>query len=50
MPSPDYMDKQAELKWQMRTVLMDWIIEVHSKFRILLADRLVSFDHSTSSG
>jgi G2/mitotic-specific cyclin 1/2 len=35
MPAADYMDKQAELKWQMRTVLMDWIIEVHAKFRLL---------------
>lgn len=35
MPAADYMEKQVELKWQMRTVLMDWIIEVHSKFRLL---------------
>ena len=35
MPAADYMEKQVELKWQMRTVLMDWIIEVHAKFRLL---------------
>ncbi|EIW71296.1 hypothetical protein TREMEDRAFT_37727 [Tremella mesenterica DSM 1558] len=35
MPSPDYMDKQSELQWPMRRVLMDWIIEVHTKFRLL---------------
>ena len=35
MPDPDYMDSQNELHWQMRTILMDWLIEVHSKFRLL---------------
>ncbi|WWD00554.1 hypothetical protein V866_007488 [Kwoniella sp. B9012] len=35
MPDSDYMDKQAELQWKMRAILMDWIIEVHAKFRLL---------------
>ncbi|WVQ76088.1 hypothetical protein IAR50_005727 [Cryptococcus sp. DSM 104548] len=35
MPRADYMDNQAELEWKMRQILMDWIIEVHSKFRLL---------------
>ena len=35
MPDPLYMDAQAELQWKMRTILMDWLIEVHSKFRLL---------------
>lgn len=35
MPSAVYMDKQSELQWPMRRVLMDWMIEVHSKFRLL---------------
>ena len=35
MPDPKYMDAQTELHWQMRTILMDWLIEVHSKFRLL---------------
>ncbi|OWZ32972.1 G2/mitotic-specific cyclin 1/2 [Cryptococcus neoformans c45] len=35
MPDPEYMDNQAELQWKMRQILMDWIIEVHSKFRLL---------------
>ncbi|WWC86938.1 uncharacterized protein L201_001818 [Kwoniella dendrophila CBS 6074] len=35
MPEADYMDKQAELQWKMRAILMDWLIEVHSKFRLL---------------
>ncbi|KAK8847391.1 hypothetical protein IAR55_005249 [Kwoniella newhampshirensis] len=35
MASPDYMDKQDELQWKMRAILMDWLIEVHGKFRLL---------------
>ncbi len=35
MPNPEYMNKQAELQWKMRGILMDWLIEVHSKFRLL---------------
>ncbi|WVW78488.1 hypothetical protein I302_100443 [Kwoniella bestiolae CBS 10118] len=35
MADADYMDKQAELQWKMRAILMDWIIEVHAKFRLL---------------
>ncbi|KAL7418978.1 G2/mitotic-specific cyclin [Cryptotrichosporon argae] len=33
--NPDYMDKQDELEWPMRVILMDWLIEVHNKFRLL---------------
>ncbi|KAK4683426.1 G2/mitotic-specific cyclin 2, partial [Tremellales sp. Uapishka_1] len=35
MPNAYYMEKQTELQWKMRAILMDWIIEVHSKFRLL---------------
>ncbi|EPX73446.1 G2/M B-type cyclin Cdc13 [Schizosaccharomyces octosporus yFS286] len=35
MPSPTYMDRQRELAWKMRGILTDWIIEVHSRFRLL---------------
>ena len=35
MPNAHYMDKQSELQWKMRAILMDWLIEVHSKFRLL---------------
>jgi hypothetical protein len=35
MPNPQYMSMQAELQWKMRSVLMDWLIEVHCKFRLL---------------
>lgn len=29
------MDIQPELQWKMRSILIDWLIEVHSKFRLL---------------
>ena len=29
------MDNQSELQWKMRTILVDWLIEVHSKFHLL---------------
>lgn len=35
MPSPDYMDFQEELRWAMRSVLIDWIIDVHFKLSLL---------------
>lgn len=35
MADADYMDRQDELQWKMRGILNDWIIEVHSKFRLL---------------
>ncbi|CAG8803569.1 20460_t:CDS:2, partial [Cetraspora pellucida] len=34
-PRPDYMDQQNELSWKMREILVDWLIEVHNKFRLL---------------
>jgi len=35
MPSPDYMASQREVDWQMRGVLVDWLIDIHGKFRLL---------------
>lgn len=35
LPLPDYMDRQKELQWKMRGILVDWLIEVHTKFRLL---------------
>jgi Cyclin, N-terminal domain/Cyclin, C-terminal domain len=35
LPNPHYMDNQAEIKWSMRTVLMDWVIQVHHRFNLL---------------
>ncbi|KAK3842337.1 MAG: cyclin-like protein [Linnemannia gamsii] len=35
MPDPRYMDTQRELAWKMRSVLVDWLAEVHNKFKLL---------------
>ncbi|KAF9356169.1 G2/mitotic-specific cyclin [Mortierella sp. AD094] len=35
MPDPHYMDTQKELAWKMRGVLIDWLAEVHYKFKLL---------------
>ncbi|KAF2223010.1 cyclin-like protein [Elsinoe ampelina] len=35
LPNPDYMDLQGELEWKMRGILVDWLLEVHSRFRLL---------------
>ena len=42
MADPDYMTRQAELTWSMRTILMEWLIEVHSKFRLLPETLLIA--------
>jgi len=35
MANPDYMENQAELEWKMRGILVDWLLEVHTRFRLL---------------
>lgn len=35
MPNGSYMDTQGEIDWNMRGVLVDWLIDIHSKFRML---------------
>ncbi|KAK9769208.1 putative Cyclin-like protein [Seiridium cardinale] len=35
LPSPHYMDIQTEIQWSMRSVLMDWVIQVHGRFNLL---------------
>ncbi len=35
MPNPEYMDHQEDLEWKMRGILIDWLIEVHTRFRLL---------------
>ncbi|KAF2233424.1 hypothetical protein EV356DRAFT_209909 [Viridothelium virens] len=34
-PNPHYMDNQAEIQWSMRSVLMDWLVQVHHRFQLL---------------
>lgn len=35
LPLPDYMANQAEIQWSMRSVLMDWLVQVHFRFALL---------------
>lgn len=35
MANPDYMNNQPDLQWQMRGILVDWLLEVHTRFRLL---------------
>lgn len=35
MPNHAYMRSQVSLEWRMRGILVDWLIEVHAKFRLL---------------
>ena len=35
MPNPNYMEHQEDLEWKMRGILVDWLIEVHTRFRLL---------------
>ncbi|GAA6063576.1 hypothetical protein JCM10212_003155 [Sporobolomyces blumeae] len=35
MPEPDYMANQNEVTWKMRGILVDWLVEIHTKFRLL---------------
>ncbi|KAJ4351227.1 B-type cyclin [Didymosphaeria variabile] len=34
-PNAQYMDLQAEIQWSMRSVLMDWMVQVHNRFTLL---------------
>ncbi|KAL1875271.1 hypothetical protein VTK73DRAFT_10227 [Phialemonium thermophilum] len=35
LPNRHYMDIQTELQWSMRSVLMDWLVQVHQRFSLL---------------
>ncbi|KAI0012742.1 cyclin-like protein [Xylariaceae sp. FL0662B] len=35
LPNPHYMDIQTEIQWSMRAILMDWVIQVHTRFGLL---------------
>lgn len=35
MPDVDYMTNQNEVTWKMRGILIDWLVEIHTKFRLL---------------
>ena len=35
LPNADYIEHQPDLEWKMRGILVDWLIEVHTRFRLL---------------
>ncbi|PGH00921.1 hypothetical protein AJ79_08076 [Helicocarpus griseus UAMH5409] len=35
LPNAHYMDNQSEIQWSMRSVLMDWLVQVHHRFSLL---------------
>lgn len=36
LPNPRYMeDVQVEIQWSMRSILMDWLVQVHNRFALL---------------
>ena len=35
MPNPQYILDQPDLEWKLRGILVDWLIEVHTKFHLL---------------
>jgi G2/mitotic-specific cyclin 3/4 len=34
-PNPGYMDAQTEIHWSMRSILIDWLVQVHHRFNLL---------------
>jgi len=34
LPRPNYMDQQVDINAKMRAILIDWLIEVHMKYRL----------------
>ncbi len=58
LPDPNYIATQDELKWSMRAILIDWLIEIHWKlelaqetlfFTVNLIDRFLSLRMVSSS-
>lgn len=35
MPSPNYIDGQSEITWDMRATLIDWLLQVHLRYHLL---------------
>lgn len=35
IPNPQYMSHQDDLEWKTRGILVDWLIEVHTRFHLL---------------
>lgn len=35
MPSPTYMSRQNDINERMRAILIDWLVDVHLKFKLV---------------
>lgn len=35
LANPSYMDFQDEIQWHMRTTLIDWLLQVHTRYHLL---------------
>jgi len=35
MPPANYMTIQPDIQWSMRSILVDWIVQVHNRFQLL---------------
>ncbi|KAI9015559.1 cyclin-like protein [Hyaloraphidium curvatum] len=35
LPDPGYMHRQPELSWDMRATLVNWMVQVHGRFKLL---------------
>lgn len=35
LPNPRYMDSQTEIEWDMRTTLIDWLLQVHMRYHMM---------------
>ncbi len=35
IPKPGYMERQEDINEKMRAILIDWLIEVHLKFKLV---------------
>ncbi|KAJ2080346.1 B-type cyclin [Coemansia sp. RSA 988] len=35
MPDPNYIENQATLSWATRSILVEWIVQVHQRFNLL---------------
>jgi cyclin B len=35
LPEPDYMNSQTDITAKMRTILIDWLVEVHMKYKLV---------------
>lgn len=35
MPDPNYMENQNEIQWHQRTTLVDWLVQIHTRYHLI---------------